>query len=522
MAGEPTFMPHDLGQYSVAYFWMGYGGPTMPWGELGNQPDPAWWSPQNSGLTDTDTSDTGTPIFTPAEQQEVPDLVRGPFALPLDYQPAMHLSGSADILSWGDRLTLPNGSRSTSDEIVQWRAQSRGTLFQMVADRGGSSQQSGNSQPTDDARPVYGPPAPPTRDELEAQAREEAIQALVKQVYMDGLVAQLRQAMADDPAYKQLMSYLENDQRIAEDYGGANTRSAEERLAIELGYFYGVIQGQIQAIRTAKSSVWTTRDEYFRLDTIQQQLEEVRSSIKTAYKVLGLSDVVVRGQRAGADAAWPYTIVGTGIQDAASAARYMLMWGNNSIQPTGDEGFIVDAAALLGKGLVKGVAGRAMSLLSRFAASFADDAARVAVAPAVKAVAPKVTQIMQSLVDQAVADLASSPQLLARTMGKGALRRVANKPQLAEAEFGKAVEKLVANRIEGNPALKSLFIRANQRAANGQYRSIYDFAGIGRGQGLLFDVTTRRDLIGHAGRWYSDLVEFIVYDFPQGLRFPPP
>ena len=82
----------------------------------------------------------------------------------------------------------------------------------------------------------------------------------------------------------------------------------------------------------------------------------------------------------------------------------------------------------------------------------------------------------------------------------------------------------MAARIASDPALRSLFVRANQRAANGRFREIYDFAGIGRAQGLLFEITTKADMkvAGHAGRWYSDLVEYITYNIPPGFKYPTP
>jgi hypothetical protein len=222
----------------------------------------------------------------------------------------------------------------------------------------------------------------------------------------------------------------------------------------------------------------------------------------------------------GADA--NRTTVGTGIKTAAEAANNILLWGDNSIESTGDEGFLIDAAALLGKGLAQGMTRRALSILSRFAASHIDDIGRAAVPPAVKAVAPTVTQIMQNLVDDAVAAITSNPKLILQFVSRGSIEAAKSDPRLVGTTFGKAVERIVAKRIKDDPTLRSLFVHANQRAANGRFREIYDFAGIGRGQGLLFDVTTRADMqvAGHAGRWYSDLVEYILYDIPQGFKLP--
>ncbi|HET6880258.1 MAG TPA: hypothetical protein VFI31_08890, partial [Pirellulales bacterium] len=368
-----------------------------------------------------------------------------------------------------------------------------------------------------DNRPVYGPQAPPTNDELEARAREEETALLIKKIF-SGVADELRDITTDDPAYKRLMAILEADQQI--DNTGpfsSSSRSPAERQAIELGYFYNVLTDAIKAL---KRQIDAHPEDARQLNQIQDQLYALRSALRTAYDVLGLKDVVVRGHAFGADA--PTKVSGTGIDKAAEVARDLLAKANNGIEATGDETIIIDVVSFFGKGILKGLGRGALSLLARLAATHADDIVRPVVPAITRALAPTVTRIMQNLVDDAVADIVRNPNILRRFLSRRALEAVEDNPQLAEAAFGRAVERIVARRIRGDATLSQLFLQAEQRAANGRFRSIYDFAGIGRGQGLLFDITTRRDLAGHTGRWYSDLVEFIVYDYPQGFRFPAP
>ena len=87
-------------------------------------------------------------------------------------------------------------------------------------------------------------------------------------------------------------------------------------------------------------------------------------------------------------------------------------------------------------------------------------------------------------------------------------------------QFGNAVEKMVAERIRNDPALRQLFVHT-PNLFRGASRSVYDFAGIGRAQGLLFDITTNAAVDRHTGRWYGKMVEYITYDIPPGFKFPP-
>jgi len=88
------------------------------------------------------------------------------------------------------------------------------------------------------------------------------------------------------------------------------------------------------------------------------------------------------------------------------------------------------------------------------------------------------------------------------------------------AQFGNAVERLVAKEIENDPVLRDMLIHTPNFFKN-RPRSIFDFAGIGRGQGLLFDVTTVGEVGVHrAKRYYGDLVEYITYTIQQGFKFP--
>lgn len=133
-----------------------------------------------------------------------------------------------------------------------------------------------------------------------------------------------------------------------------------------------------------------------------------------------------------------------------------------------------------------------------------------------------VAKIMQQLVDTVVGEFTANPGAMKGVLSKRALAAAAEKPWLQNRFFGIAVEKEVAKRIENTPALSSLFSHAAQKGSNGRFRSIYDFAGIGRGQGLLFDITTNADVVNHMGRWYGQLVEYATYDIPKGFRLPSP
>lgn len=80
---------------------------------------------------------------------------------------------------------------------------------------------------------------------------------------------------------------------------------------------------------------------------------------------------------------------------------------------------------------------------------------------------------------------------------------------VARMNFGKAVERLVAARIEQDPNLKTLFKYV------GKQKNTFDFLGIGRFEGLKFDITTPGQTAKHLARPYGEGLIIIDYISPR-------
>jgi hypothetical protein len=81
-------------------------------------------------------------------------------------------------------------------------------------------------------------------------------------------------------------------------------------------------------------------------------------------------------------------------------------------------------------------------------------------------------------------------------------------PRIARLSFGKAIERAVADRISREAGLSRLFVHV------GRQRGSFDFLGIGRYEGLKFEITTPGEVSRHLARSYGEGLITVTYDPP--------
>jgi RHS repeat-associated protein len=150
---------------------------------------------------------------------------------------------------------------------------------------------------------------------------------------------------------------------------------------------------------------------------------------------------------------------------------------------------------LLGKGLQAG--GAAVRSIGGTAAA--------EVAPA---------QILQDLTTSVNAELAANPQLAATVLSRKEIAAAQGSAKIAAAAYGNAVERLVARRVAADPQLEGLFNWVSKPGVQGP-----DFVGIGRADGLTFDITTPGMVGAHLVRSYGSGLNIVTYTRPLGFTF---
>jgi hypothetical protein len=131
-----------------------------------------------------------------------------------------------------------------------------------------------------------------------------------------------------------------------------------------------------------------------------------------------------------------------------------------------------------------------------------------------------VPRIFEGIRDQVMRRLAANPRLADEFVQPGEWA-ILNGPsyEAARALEGTILERAVAAEIASFRPHAQLFkwtrnIEGLARMPT-KDRSIWDFSGIGHGQGFIIDVTTPGELSSHVTRWYGDLSEFSLYTWPR-------
>ena len=138
------------------------------------------------------------------------------------------------------------------------------------------------------------------------------------------------------------------------------------------------------------------------------------------------------------------------------------------------------------------------------------------------AVCPTLKKKLQSVVDQAVADIKADPSLAKDLMSKGSYRHLKDPTsKLYSASFGKAVERRARDIIKDTPELKDLVTHTGlSRGPNGRFISSPDFSTASKG---IFDVTTNAGKAAHEARYaakgLSDEVGYLLYDVDKSIIF---
>ena len=124
------------------------------------------------------------------------------------------------------------------------------------------------------------------------------------------------------------------------------------------------------------------------------------------------------------------------------------------------------------------------------------------------------TETMFGLTYDANAALAANPAIAQTVLSQAEYLAGQQSVGIARMQYGNAVERMVANQIENTPSLKRMFDYVGGPNAT-------DFTGVGRFQGLNWDITTdtARQYAAHVARPYQPIV--IPYSRPATFtNFP--
>jgi hypothetical protein len=119
------------------------------------------------------------------------------------------------------------------------------------------------------------------------------------------------------------------------------------------------------------------------------------------------------------------------------------------------------------------------------------------------------SRVLQSLTNGQLEKL-SGNLALAQEVLRPAEIEAAVIPAVARMHFGNALERLVAKQIELDPVLKLLFRHTGKGGGP-------DFVGIGRFEGLIFDITTPGQAARHIARPYGKDLIIIKYSRPPSF-----
>ncbi|MBI3839916.1 MAG: hypothetical protein HY288_18490 [Planctomycetia bacterium] len=124
-------------------------------------------------------------------------------------------------------------------------------------------------------------------------------------------------------------------------------------------------------------------------------------------------------------------------------------------------------------------------------------------------VAKEAESLLQKITDEELEKLSANVSLAERVLRPSEIIASID-PRIARMQFGRALEKLVGNRVETDPILGTLFDYTGRTAGP-------DFVGIGRFEGLIFDITTPGQAALHRARSYGD--KLIIIEYTRPLSF---
>jgi len=159
--------------------------------------------------------------------------------------------------------------------------------------------------------------------------------------------------------------------------------------------------------------------------------------------------------------------------------------------------------------LVGGIAKAGAKLLLRGAAKLGTRAG-IRIARGTLSLTDEATQILKRLTDEEYSALTADLSRARLVLSPAEVEASVN-PLVARMNFGKSLERLVAMRIGEDHELKLLFKHV------GRNRNSFDFLGIGRFQGLKFDITTPGQAAKHLLRPYGEGLLIIEYMPPKLL-----
>ncbi len=124
--------------------------------------------------------------------------------------------------------------------------------------------------------------------------------------------------------------------------------------------------------------------------------------------------------------------------------------------------------------------------------------------------ADEATQILKRVTDEEYNALTANMTRAQLVLSRKEVLASVN-PKVARLNFGKAIERLVERRIKNDPELKLLFRHVGRNSRS------FDFLGVGRFEGLKFDITTPGQVARHRARPYGDGLLIIEYTPPTLL-----
>jgi len=132
---------------------------------------------------------------------------------------------------------------------------------------------------------------------------------------------------------------------------------------------------------------------------------------------------------------------------------------------------------------------------------------------------PKLKDLLQNKVNQAIEQIKASPKLAKRLMSPGSYAHLRKGDSLYAASFGKAVERQTAKLAQADKELRSMIIHTGRaRGPNGRFISSPDFTPVQK-RISVFDVTTKKDLGKHTRRYGNRRVQYLLYEVVYNLDF---